>query len=96
LARTGVDLVASVGEDETLDRVSASTTVRRLAAVLAGLPHRERSVLLLIAWEQFTYEEVAGALDIPVGTVRSRLHHARKRLRAALVDLESDQNREKS
>jgi RNA polymerase sigma-70 factor (ECF subfamily) len=94
LARTGVDDVVPVGEDETLDRVAASVVSRRLAAVLASLSERERSVLLLIAWEQFTYEEVAQALDIPVGTVRSRLHHARKRVRAALADLEPDQNGE--
>lgn len=41
-------------------------------------------MLLLIAWEALSYEEVAAALAIPVGTVRSRLHRARTRIRAAL------------
>jgi RNA polymerase sigma-70 factor (ECF subfamily) len=41
-------------------------------------------VLLLIAWAELSYEEVAVALDIPAGTVRSRLHRARKKVREAL------------
>jgi DNA-directed RNA polymerase specialized sigma24 family protein len=42
-------------------------------------------VLLLIAWEQLTYEEVSRALAIPVGTVRSRLHRARTKVREVLA-----------
>jgi RNA polymerase sigma-70 factor (ECF subfamily) len=87
-ARTGVDPVGQHSEDEVVARVDAVTAQRRLAAVLADLSTGERSVLLLVAWEQFSYEEVARALDIPVGTVRSRLHSARKRVRAALADLD--------
>jgi len=41
-------------------------------------------VLLMIAWADLSYTEVATALGIPVGTVRSRLHRARARIRAAL------------
>jgi RNA polymerase sigma-70 factor (ECF subfamily) len=41
-------------------------------------------VLLLVAWADLTYQEVAEALSIPVGTVRSRLNRARKKVRAAL------------
>jgi RNA polymerase sigma-70 factor (ECF subfamily) len=89
-ARSGADPVRSRDEDEDdlLARVSAASVSRRLAGVLAELSERDRSVLLLIAWEQLTYEEVAQALGIPVGTVRSRLHNARKRVRAALADLD--------
>jgi RNA polymerase sigma-70 factor (ECF subfamily) len=89
-ARTGADpvLTAAADEDDLLSRVSAASMSRRLAGVLAELSERDRSVLLLIAWEQLTYDEVARALHIPVGTVRSRLHHARKRVRAALADLD--------
>jgi len=88
LARTGLDPVGQHGEDDVVARVVASAAHRRLAAVLAKLPAGERSTLLLVAWEQLTYEEVARALDVPVGTVRSRLHSARKRIRAALGDLD--------
>jgi RNA polymerase sigma-70 factor (ECF subfamily) len=41
--------------------------------------------LLLIAWEQLSYDEVARALNIPVGTVRSRLHRARTKIRESLA-----------
>ena len=45
---------------------------------------RSRDVLLLVAWAGFSGEEAARALDIPSGTARSRLHRARKKVRAAL------------
>jgi RNA polymerase sigma-70 factor (ECF subfamily) len=41
-------------------------------------------VLLLYAWAELTYEEIAVALEIPVGTVRSRLHRAREGVRRGL------------
>jgi len=56
-----------------------------LDAVLAALPAGDRDVLLLIAWEQLTYQEVSQALAIPVGTVRSRLNRARTKVRQALA-----------
>lgn len=45
-------------------------------------------MLLLVAWADLTYQEVAEALSIPVGTVRSRLNRARKKVRAALGDID--------
>jgi RNA polymerase sigma factor (sigma-70 family) len=72
------------------DRVAAQVTAaamhRMLAAALTALTEGDRDVLLLIAWESLTYEEVAEALGIPVGTVRSRLNRARRQVRAALTD----------
>jgi RNA polymerase sigma factor (sigma-70 family) len=44
----------------------------------------ERGVLLLIAWADLSYDETAQALGIPVGTVRSRLSRARRKVREAL------------
>ncbi len=71
------------------DRVAADVTAQAmrtlLAAALAGLPAGDRDVLLLIAWEQLTYQETARALAIPVGTVRSRLHRARTQVRQVLA-----------
>ncbi|MEU7746256.1 RNA polymerase sigma factor [Nonomuraea sp. NPDC049158] len=84
LARTGIDEVAEGYTDRVEARVSASAVHRELAEALAALSADDREVLLLIAWAQLSYEEVATALDIPLGTVRSRLHRARKRTRAAL------------
>lgn len=50
---------------------------------LRKLPDAEREALLLVAWGGLTYEEVAEAMDTPIGTVRSRLARARKRLDGA-------------
>lgn len=52
-----------------------------LAAVLRELRPVEREVLLLYAWAGLDYEQIAQALEIPVGTVRSRLSRTRRRLR---------------
>jgi RNA polymerase sigma factor (sigma-70 family) len=46
---------------------------------------RQRDVLLLFAWEGFSYEEIATALDVPIGTVRSRLARARDHIKAAMA-----------
>jgi RNA polymerase sigma factor (sigma-70 family) len=54
-------------------------------AALAQLPEDQRSVLLLVALEQFTYAEAAHTLDIPIGTVMSRLARGRERLRTLLA-----------
>jgi len=72
--------------DGVLADVTAQSMRERLVSALAGLSAGDRDVLLLIAWEQLSYEEVARALAIPVGTVRSRLSRARARLRGPLAD----------
>ena len=56
-----------------------------LAAALATLRRDELDVLLLFAWAELSYDEIAAALDVPVGTVRSRLSRARTRLRGELT-----------
>ena len=56
-----------------------------LQQALLRLPEEQREVLLLVGLEQMTYEETAGALAIPVGTVMSRLSRARERLRGLLA-----------
>ncbi len=62
-------------------RLDAEAIWPRLAEALAGLPVGERDVILLVAWEELSYQEVAEVLDVPIGTVRSRLHRGRHRLR---------------
>lgn len=71
--------------ERVLATVTAHSMRARLAGALARLSAGDRDVLLLIAWEQLSYEEVARALAIPVGTVRSRLHRARTQLREPLA-----------
>jgi RNA polymerase sigma factor (sigma-70 family) len=56
-----------------------------VAAALAGLDPDQRDVLLLFAWGELSYEEIALALSIPVGTVRSRMSRARSHLRRRLA-----------
>ena len=55
--------------------------LRDLASALARVPEEQRAVLLLVGLEQFTYDEAARVLDIPIGTVMSRLSRGRERLR---------------
>jgi RNA polymerase sigma-70 factor (ECF subfamily) len=64
--------------------------IRRLERGINGLPPLYRTVLLLRARDQMTYEEIARTLDVSVGTVMSRLARARKRLRNELGDILSD------
>ncbi|MEU4168395.1 sigma-70 family RNA polymerase sigma factor [Streptomyces sp. NPDC026665] len=85
LARTGRDPLAGSGGafwiEDADSRIAAQGP---LAGALAALSAPDRHVLLLIAWAELTYQEVAEALDIPVGTVRSRLNRARRKVRTAL------------
>jgi RNA polymerase sigma factor (sigma-70 family) len=67
-----------------LRRQDVSPEEPRLADALAALSRDERDVLLLFAWADLAYEEIATALGLPVGTVRSRLHRARGQFRTAL------------
>jgi RNA polymerase sigma-70 factor (ECF subfamily) len=52
--------------------------------VLRSLSVDQREVVLLVAVEQLTYEQVSRTLDIPIGTVMSRLSRARERMRQLL------------
>jgi RNA polymerase sigma-70 factor (ECF subfamily) len=69
--------------------VSANQThsleVRDLDYALQRLPVEQREVVLLVGLEEMSYTEVALALDIPVGTVMSRLSRGRERLRALMA-----------
>lgn len=67
-------------EDRSDARLDARATMRELGPRIAALPPRQRDVLLLYAWGDLSYEQIADALTIPVGTVRSRLSRARQKL----------------
>jgi RNA polymerase sigma factor (sigma-70 family) len=66
--------------DDSDQRINDEELMGRALAVLARLPRREREVFALCAWSGLSYEDAAVALQIPVGTVRSRLSRARARL----------------
>ena len=84
LKRTGADPLPEPVAEAVARQVTAGAQERALAGALARLPRGDRDVLLLVAWADLSYEETAQTLDIPLGTVRSRLHRARRRLREAL------------
>ncbi|MET7619275.1 RNA polymerase sigma factor [Streptomyces sp. NPDC005408] len=84
MARTGHDPVAESWTDGSDNRLAAQAAQGPLAGALADLSAGDRHVLLLVAWADLSYQEVAEALSIPVGTVRSRLNRARKKVRTAL------------
>ncbi len=80
-ARSGNDQILAQDEDASVERADAEAQKRSLAAALAELRVGEREVLLLHAWAYLTDAEIAEALSLPVGTVKSRLHRARGRIR---------------
>jgi RNA polymerase sigma factor (sigma-70 family) len=67
--------------DDVEARLADESRMSVLLEQLRTLPAREQDVLTLCVWSRLTYEEVAVALGIPLGTVRSRLARARSRLR---------------
>jgi RNA polymerase sigma-70 factor, ECF subfamily len=83
-ARTGVDPIGSGDESEFVHRLDADAQRRAVAAALADLRPEEREILLLHAWAELSNEEIASALSIPLGTVKSRLHRTGHRLRNQL------------
>jgi RNA polymerase sigma-70 factor (ECF subfamily) len=74
LPRTPVEML---GEEEA---------VRRAQRALAVLSKKKREVFVMVALERLSGEEVAEVLGIPLGTVWTRLHHARRELRAVLLE----------
>jgi RNA polymerase sigma factor (sigma-70 family) len=84
LRRTGVDEVVESFADRVDARLTAGVEIRSLALAIAKLSAEQREVLLLICWAQLSYDQVAEAVSVPTGTVRSRMNHARTKLRAAL------------
>ncbi len=78
-------------ESDVIDeRVTAALLAPRLAAALGRLTRDQREVLLLFAWAELSHEEIATALEIAVGTARSRLSRARAALREQLGDFDFD------
>jgi RNA polymerase sigma-70 factor (ECF subfamily) len=64
-------------------RIDAHRLTQRLAKALRRLPEIDRDTLLLYAWGNLDYASIATAMEVPVGTVRSRLNRARRLLRRA-------------
>jgi RNA polymerase sigma-70 factor (ECF subfamily) len=69
--------------DDVAGRTDDRLRLESLRAQLEGMPRIQVEVLLLWAWEELSYDEIARTLAIPVGTVRSRLSRARRYLNGA-------------
>lgn len=89
------DLAAQVAPDfieQAGARIDAERLTRRLKKAFRRLPAADRDTLLLYAWGDLDYASIAQAMQVPVGTVRSRLNRARRKLRraAALTSIEQE------
>lgn len=81
LSDIGVPLDEEALELPTAANQEQALALRDLEAALARLPHDYREVLLLVGLESLRYEEAARVLDVPIGTVMSRLSRGREQLR---------------
>ncbi len=91
LARWGRALhsftVSQTGRHGEIERhIQAKAELNDVARALSALSEKKRVVLLLAELEEMSCEEIARALHIPVGTVWTRLHHARRELRAQFAE----------
>ena len=80
LARLPRERVADFATDVD-ERLDDERQMRSVLRALNNLPRADQDVLALCVWEGLSYDDAALALDIPIGTVRSRLSRARARLR---------------
>ena len=90
LARTGTDPVTEPFTERVDATVCATAVKARLAGALARLPASQRDALLMYAWAGLSYEQIATATGVPLGTVQSRISRARQRLRRQLADLDPE------
>jgi RNA polymerase sigma-70 factor (ECF subfamily) len=80
-ARTGVDPIAHDDTEDVAARIDAGLPTLGIVAALAELRPRDRELLLLSVWAELSDREIAEALDVPLGTVKSRLSRVKERLR---------------
>ena len=69
-----------------VDRFDTESQLQRVQAALAKLPDHELEPLLLSVLELQTYEQIADVMQVPIGTVRSRIHRARKHVSELTTD----------
>jgi RNA polymerase sigma-70 factor (ECF subfamily) len=82
LSSEGVDGGSAPDEEKVVERLSQDDIVSALSAV----PHDFRDVIVLVDIGDFSYQDAAQILDIPIGTVMSRLHRGRRILKRELAD----------
>jgi RNA polymerase sigma-70 factor (ECF subfamily) len=82
--RESLDSIEGVGDPVQERRLDAVGRLAEVEEVLSRMPLDEREPLLMYAWLDVSYEQIALALEIPTGTVRSRIARGRRRLREEL------------
>lgn len=85
-ARTGADPAEDGVADRASERASAAACGPGLARALASLGAQDRNAVLLLAWGEMSYAEIAVTLGLPVGTVKAKIHRSRAKLRKALSE----------
>ncbi len=78
---------------EGAEAIARDIDLARVRAAMAALPPAQRAALSLFHLEALSVAEIAIALDVPPGTVKTRLMHARRKLRAVLEGVGDDQDR---
>ncbi|MEM7505879.1 MAG: sigma-70 family RNA polymerase sigma factor [Pseudomonadota bacterium] len=87
---TGHIAVEDVGLADPTPGVEVNILARQVLSHMASLPEAQRQTLYLVYVEGFSYAEAAAQLDIPIGTVMSRLANGRKRLKQVMSDDAAD------
>lgn len=80
----GLQLEDQAGDADVLENVIRQEDLGRLRDSVAGLPEKQRQVVLLYYAGELTIEEIARILHVPKGTVKSRLYHAKEQLRSEM------------
>jgi RNA polymerase sigma-70 factor, ECF subfamily len=86
----GLTRTARRPESDPQQQVIQAARVEEIQQAVLALPEPSRTVVLLRYMEGMSYEAIATALELPVGTVKTHLHRARRRLRRALYDNQED------
>lgn len=84
------DVTDACARSSPMEDAERAALRRRLLGALAELPEQRREVVLLHDLEGWTHREIAERMNLPEGTVRSHLHHARRRLRVLLGDMDEE------
>ncbi|MFW6300397.1 MAG: RNA polymerase sigma factor, partial [Oceanicaulis sp.] len=87
------DLSAAVGAEPAPEARDADrdADLAKVRAAMAALPGDQRAAMALFHFEGFSVAETAAALDVPAGTIKTRLMHARSKLRAMLTGDQDEQ-----
>ncbi|HKP64779.1 MAG TPA: sigma-70 family RNA polymerase sigma factor [Polyangiales bacterium] len=83
-----VDLLKATGADPA-QRLDVRRSMERVQRALDGMPFEQRAAFVLFEIEGESCEEIARVLEVPLGTIYSRLHHARRRFASAYAAADS-------